>query len=133
MFAVKVSVWAELWVWLSGCGLQELLTAQNCAEAFWVGNLKNRDIRVRTHTIHILLTHSHTHAHTHAHTHTHTHTHRVRRYFPSRHRPTQPTGTKKKKEMERYTSVHSQPSRDACNAVCVTEGNRGWQQYHHSQ
>ena len=65
MFAVKVSVWAELWVWLSGCGLQELLTAQNCAEAFWVGNLKNRDIRVRTHTIHILLTHSHTHAHTH--------------------------------------------------------------------
>ena len=26
--------------------LQELLTAYNCAEAFWVGNLKNRDIRV---------------------------------------------------------------------------------------
>ena len=27
--------------------LQELLTAHNCAEAFWVGNLKNRDIQVR--------------------------------------------------------------------------------------
>ena len=29
------------------CFLQELLTAYNCAEAFWLGNLKNRDIQVR--------------------------------------------------------------------------------------
>ena len=61
---------------------QAMLADNNCQEAFWVGNLKNRDLKGQeilsqqsTQDSSEAVRHAHTRTHTHAHTHTHTHTH----------------------------------------------------------